>query len=247
MLALTCQPGETGPVSGGGEAADHHSDWSTGPGLSSPLTVQVNTNKSEEAKAIMAGREPGSLWPLLLFKPYRWHDVKNEPVSSRLPISEWAHYLPFLTLNLLPCTPWQMLPRSHSLLWAFDCRTLLNTGACTRREWRMVVSALFPPQTDAFTGSFLTPSLWIWGGQLTSSLTRTETSMYQIDDYGKRSDFLEISITRAIMVHFSKVPSNAVKEIQSPLQLQCYHTLHEKWPGYYAQENYLIARNEFDI
>lgn len=70
--------------------------------LSSPLTVQVNTNKSEEAKAIMAGRDPGSLWPLLLFKPYRWHDVKNEPVSSRVPISEWAHYLPFFTLNLLP-------------------------------------------------------------------------------------------------------------------------------------------------
>lgn len=70
--------------------------------LSFPPTVQVNTNKSEEAKAIMAGRDPGSLWPLLLFKPYRWHDVKNEPVSSRVPISEWAHYLPFFTLNLLP-------------------------------------------------------------------------------------------------------------------------------------------------
>lgn len=65
-------------------------------------TVQVNTNKSEEAKAIMTGRDPGSSWPLLLFKPYRWHDVKNEPVSSRVPISEWAHYLPFFTLNLLP-------------------------------------------------------------------------------------------------------------------------------------------------
>lgn len=70
--------------------------------LSFPPTVQVNTNKSEEAKAIMAGRDPGSLWPLLLFKPYRWHDVKNEPVSCRVPISEWAHYLPFFTLNLLP-------------------------------------------------------------------------------------------------------------------------------------------------
>lgn len=82
--------------------AHHHSDWSAARRLSSPPTVQVNTNKSEEAKAIMAGRDPGSLWPLLLFKPYRWHDVKNEPVSSRVPISEWAHYLPSFTLNLLP-------------------------------------------------------------------------------------------------------------------------------------------------
>lgn len=49
-----------------------------------------------------------------------------------------------------------MLPRSHSLLWAFDCRSLLNRGACTRQRWRMAVSALYltdrclqwiPPET----------------------------------------------------------------------------------------------------
>lgn len=98
----TCQPEERGTC---------QRQWRTlriitltdpqAPRLSSPPTVQVNTNKSEEAKARMAGRDPGSLRPLLLFKPYRWHDVKNEPVSSRVPISEWAHYLSFFTLNLL--------------------------------------------------------------------------------------------------------------------------------------------------
>lgn len=94
---------ERGPVSSRGRAAQiiTLTDPQT-QRLSFPPTVQVNTNKSEEAKAIMAGRDPGSLWPLLLFKPYRWHDVKNESVSSRVPISEWAHYLPFFTLNLLP-------------------------------------------------------------------------------------------------------------------------------------------------
>lgn len=94
---------EKGPVSSGGERVQIITP--TDPEaqrLSSPPPVQVNTNKSEEAKAIMAARDPGSLWPLLLFKPYRWHDVKNEPLSSRVPISEWAHYLPFFTLNLLP-------------------------------------------------------------------------------------------------------------------------------------------------
>lgn len=93
---------EKGPVSSRGEQCRSSLWLIHRPRLSSPPTVQVNTNKSEEAKAIMAGRDPGSLWPLLLFKPYRWHDVKNEPVSSRVPISEWAHYLPFFTLNLLP-------------------------------------------------------------------------------------------------------------------------------------------------
>lgn len=126
--------------------------------LSSPPTVQVNTNKSEEAKAIMAGRDPGSLWPLLLFKPYRWHDVKNEPVSSRVPISEWAHYLPFFTLNLLPACSGRCSRGVTHFYGLLTAVLFYIQGPAPGRDdvW---LSALFTSLTDAFSGSLLKPSV----------------------------------------------------------------------------------------